>query len=48
MNDDALEMDPDAIGESLTVTLLADLFDVSTDRVAKDVLRARKKEAKAS
>lgn len=44
-NDEPLDRDPESIAGLISVLLLADLFGVEPERVAKDVLRARGKEA---
>lgn len=43
MNDDPMEMDVEAVSESITVMLLAELFGVERERVARDVVRHRTK-----
>lgn len=47
-NDEALEMDPEVVAGLATVVMLASLFGVEPERVAKDVVRLRKKMAKES
>lgn len=45
LNDDvACDDDEEAIAGYVTVCLLADLFDITTERVARDVLRVRRRE----
>lgn len=43
LNDEPLETDVEAIRLQMTVCLLSDLFDVTPERVADDVVRYRKK-----
>lgn len=43
MNDDPGEMDVEAVSDSITVMLLAELFGVERERVARDVVRHRAK-----
>lgn len=45
-NDEALETDPEAMQGVATVVLVASIFGVETDKVAKDVVRLRQKFAK--
>lgn len=45
-NDEPGEMDPDAIKGMPSVFLLAELFGVTQEKVAADVVRLRKKLAK--
>jgi hypothetical protein len=44
LNDDPTELDESAVAGSISVGLLADLFGVEVERVAKDVVRFRKKQ----
>lgn len=44
LNDDPTELDESVVSATLTVGLLADLFGVDPERVAKDVIRFRKKQ----
>ena len=43
-NDEGAERDPEVVAETISVSLVADLFGVTTDKVARDVLRLREKE----
>lgn len=45
LNDDPSELDPDAVAHTITAALVADLFGTDTERVARDVVRFRKREA---
>lgn len=44
LNDESAEQDVEVVGQTISVALIADLFSVSTDKVARDVLRLREKE----
>ncbi len=43
-NDEPTEMDSEAVLSQLTVMLLADMFGVEAERVARDVVRLRSRE----
>lgn len=43
MNDDNAETDPEVVRYQVTVLLVADLFRLEAERVARDVLRYRAK-----
>lgn len=45
-NDEVNERDPQVVDGLATVVMLASIFGVSTDRVARDVVRLREKLAK--
>ena len=45
INDEPLDGDPASVAGYISTLLLADLFGVDPQRVAKDVLRQRQKEA---
>lgn len=44
-NDEPGEMDADRVASSISVQLIADLFDVDPSRVARDVVRVRVRES---
>jgi hypothetical protein len=41
LNDEPTQIDASVIAEMISVTLLADLFGVSPERVAADIVKAR-------
>lgn len=43
LNDEPAEMDPTEMASMISVALLADLFGVTTERVAADVIRLRRR-----
>ncbi len=43
LNDEAEEMNPDAVRGLASVMVIAAIFDVSTEKVAADVVRFREK-----
>ncbi len=45
-NDEPTDANPVTIGELISTTLVAEIFGVSTERVAADILRHRKDIAK--
>jgi hypothetical protein len=46
LNDETAETDPEAVAGMISVCLLADLFGVEPERVARDVVRYRTEAAK--
>lgn len=46
MNDEPAELEEDVVAGLATVLLVSELFGVERERVARDVVRYRKKEAK--
>lgn len=46
LNDEAMEFDVDTIDSFVTTKVIADIFGVPSVRVARDILRKRKEEAR--
>lgn len=47
VNDEPTMMDESEIADMVSTVLLADLFDVEPERVARDIVRVRAEEAKS-
>lgn len=47
LNDEPLELDLEVVESFISVGLVADIFGVSMERVARDVVRYRKQQARA-
>jgi hypothetical protein len=47
LNDEPGELDAEVVQTQISVILLADLFEIPVERVARDVVRIREKELRA-
>ena len=48
LNDEAAELDPEVVSSLASVVLVSEIFDVTQERVAGDVVRFRLREASAA
>ena len=45
LNDEPCEMDPEAVAGLASVVIISDMFDVDADKLARDVVRYRERDA---